>query len=78
METWPTLPSAEALSFGCPIVATDFAGAREQLRDRGNGFVVGMAAENIVEGVEKVLSMPKMTDIHDTNNINIQKLLELL
>ena len=69
---------AEALSFGCPIVATDFTGAQEQLRDRGNCIVVGMNAEDIAEGVKKVLPMSKMTNIHDMNNVNIEKLLKLL
>lgn len=69
---------AEALCFGNPIVATDFTGARDQLKERGNAFVVGMSVENIVEGIEKALLVPKMTDIHNMDNLDIQKLLQLL
>ena len=69
---------AEALCFGNPIVATDFTGARDQLKERGNAFVVGMSVEDIIEGIEKALLVPKMTDIHNMDNLDIQKLLQLL
>ncbi len=46
---------AEALCFGHPIVATDFTGAQEQLKDRKNGLVTGMTADKIASGLEKVL-----------------------
>ena len=46
---------AEALSFSPPIVATDFTGAREQLRHRKNGVVTGMSAEEMAIGIEAVL-----------------------
>ena len=41
----------EALCFGHPIVATDFTGAKEQLRNRSNGIVTGMSVEDIVSGL---------------------------
>lgn len=43
---------AEALCFDRPIVATCFTGADEQLKDRSNGTVCGMSAEDIAEAVE--------------------------
>ena len=69
---------AEALCFGNPIVATDFTGAREQLKERENGFVVGMSAENITEGIEKALTSPKISIVHDMECTDINKLLSLL
>lgn len=46
---------AEALCFNNPIVATDFTGAEEQLRERKNGLVCGMSAKEIAEGINKLL-----------------------
>lgn len=69
---------AEALCFGNPIVATDFTGAREQLVDRENGFVVGMDAEAIASGIEKALSASKTTKVMDIENSDVEKLLSLL
>ena len=71
------LTLAEALCFGNPIVATDFTGAREQLIDRENGFVVGMSAEEITEGVEKAIVAPKCLDISNTENSDIEKFLSI-
>lgn len=69
---------AEALCFGNPIVATDFAGAREQLVDRENGFIVGMDAEAIASGIEKALSASKTTKVRNIENSDVEKLLSLL
>ncbi len=69
---------AEALCFGNPIVATDFTGAREQLQDRENGFVVGMNAIDIAEGIEKALTASKMLKLCDVEETDIEKLLSLV
>lgn len=45
---------AEALCFPNPIVATNFAGADEQLRERKNGYICGMTAENMAERIKSV------------------------
>lgn len=51
----------EALCFSAPIVATNFTSVNEQLKDRENGLIVGMSAQNIAEGIEKaLLSYPKL------------------
>ena len=69
---------AEALCFGNPIVSTDFTGAREQLKDRENGFVVGMGAEDIANGIENAMVVSKTSKMNCVENTDIQKLLELL
>lgn len=42
---------AEALCFPNPIVATNFTGAKEQLRHRANGIVTGMSSRDIADGI---------------------------
>lgn len=42
---------AEVLCFDNPIVATNFTGAEEQLRERENGLVCGMSAEEMADGI---------------------------
>ena len=69
---------AEALCFGNPIVATDFTGAKEQLKNRENGFVVGMKAEAIAVGIEEALYVPKINAVSNVENTDIKKLLRLL
>lgn len=69
---------AEALCFGNPIVATDFTGAREQLKERENGFVDGMSAKDIAEGIEKALNASQISIVHDVECTDINKLLSLL
>lgn len=69
---------AEALCFGNPIVATDFTGAREQLKERENGFVVGMSAEEIADGIEKAISAPQISYIRDVEKTDLDKLLSLV
>lgn len=66
---------AESLCFANPIVATDFTGAREQLKARENGFVVGMSAENISEGIEKALTASQMSNLRDVGNTDIEEFL---
>lgn len=47
---------AEALCFDNPIVATDFTGAGEQLKDRENAVVCAMSAKEIAASVERLLA----------------------
>ena len=83
---------AEALCFGNPIVATDFTGAREQLKERENGFVVGMSTQlkerengfvvgmstgNIVDGIEKALTASRILIVPCEGITDINKLLLL-
>ena len=69
---------AEALCFGNPIVTTDFTGAREQLKGRENGFVVGMSAEEIADGIENALSAPKCIIARSVENLDVYKFLQLI
>lgn len=50
---------AEALCFTNPIVATNFTGAEEQLKDRKNGVVCGMSEKEIAEAISCSLSLSK-------------------
>lgn len=67
----------EALCFENPIVATDFTGAKEQLRHRKNGVVVGMSPKDICDGIILVLSKGKVSGKTVSNN-DIDKFLQLL
>lgn len=69
---------AEALCFGNPIVATDFTGAQEQLLGRENGFVVGMSAEEIAEGIENALTAPHISIVPSDGVADVNKLMLLL
>lgn len=46
---------AEARCLDKPIVATDFAGAREQLTGRDNSYIVGVHAQTLCEGIHKMI-----------------------
>ena len=69
---------AEALCFGNPIVATDFTGAKEQLRNRSNSFVVGMKSEDITSGLEEIWNMQSSDCVNMEFQQDIHKLLDLL
>ena len=69
---------AEALCFENPIVVTDFTGAREQLKDRENGFVVGMSAEEIADGIENALFAPRCINARNVEISDVYKLLQLI
>lgn len=64
---------AEAKVFDKPIIATDFAGAREQLRKRSNAMITGFTEEDIANGIIEVLEKkcPQYTGscIEEDNNI---------
>lgn len=59
---------AEALCFSNPIVATNFTGAEEQLKERANGIVSGMTAKEIAESITKATTLNKV----EKNNHNVQ------
>ena len=69
---------AEALCFGNPIVATDFTGAKEQLKDRTNSLVVGMNPNDIAVGLEKIWNMQSSDCVNMEFQQDIHKLLDLL
>ena len=69
---------AEALCFENPIVATNFTGAQEQLQGRENGFVVGMSAKDIAEGIEMALAASQISNLRDVENMDIGKFLSLV
>lgn len=53
---------AEARMFGKPIVATDFAGASEQLEGGKCGKIVNVGIDTFVEGVLEVVKNPKLRE----------------
>ena len=67
---------AEARVFRKPIVATDFDGAREQLKDNETGFIVPCTVDAISEGLEKLLKSStlrnKFSDNLSKENIDTQ------
>jgi len=46
---------AEARAFCKPIVVTDFAGAREQLKNNETGIITGFSENEIYEGLKKMI-----------------------
>lgn len=69
---------AEARCFSMPIVATDFAGAREQLHNRPNGIVTDFDEESIEKGIIRALSLPDTEPINDIESTEINNLLSLI
>lgn len=45
----------ESKNLGKPVIATDFAGAREQLRDGISGLIVGQDDESIMVGLRRMI-----------------------
>lgn len=50
---------AEARALCKPIVACDFAGAREQVKDGLNGFITGMSIEELYSAVIELVNSPQ-------------------
>lgn len=50
---------AEARALCKPIVACDFAGAREQVKDGLNGFITGMSIEELYSAVVELVNSPQ-------------------
>ena len=68
---------AEALCFSNPIVATNFTGATEQLKDRDNAIVTGMDPKDISDGIIRALGFSKtLPAVNKTSDII--KLLSLI
>jgi glycosyltransferase involved in cell wall biosynthesis len=70
------LTVAEARAFAKPIVATDFDGAREQLKDGKTGFIVQCNENELVIAVKKIMDNPQLRNLFSQNlkneNINTQ------
>lgn len=58
-EGFPTV-TVEAKVLGCPVLATDVAGIREQLRHGETGWIVENSAEAIYEGLKYLLKSPEL------------------
>lgn len=69
---------AEALCFPNPIVATNFTGAEEQLKERANGIVSGMTAEDIANAISHAIIYPKEVDLDKPFQTDLYKLLSLI
>jgi len=61
------LAVAEARAFNKPIVATDFDGAREQLKDGITGLIVPCELEAIQNAVKRLLKSPELRETFSRN-----------
>lgn len=59
-EGFPTV-TVEAKVLGCPVLATDVAGIREQLRHGETGWIVENGEDAIYEGLKYLLENPAIT-----------------
>ena len=60
-EGFPTV-TVEAKLLGCPVLATDVAGIREQLVHGQTGWITDNHEESIYEGLARLLSSPALLD----------------
>lgn len=61
---------AEVLCFSNPIVATNYTGATEQLKDRDNAIVTGMDPKDISDGIIRALGFSKtLPAVNKTSDI---------
>lgn len=60
-EGFPTV-TVEAKVLGCPVLATDVAGIREQLRHGETGWIVANSEDAIHEGLKYLLQNPELRD----------------
>ena len=58
-EGFPTV-TVEAKILGCPVLATDVAGIREQLRHGETGWIVENDEDAIFEGLKYLFQNPEM------------------
>ena len=58
-EGFPTV-TVEAKILGCPVLATDVAGIREQLRHGETGWIVENSEDAIYEGLKHLLRNPEL------------------
>lgn len=61
-EGFPTV-TVEAKLLGCPVLATDVAGIREQLRHGETGWIVDNDEQAIYEGLKNLLQNPVLPDM---------------
>lgn len=64
---------AEALCFPNPIVSTNFAGAKEQLKNRTNAIITEAKTESLVNAIIKAIKFPPIQNIAanlHTDNLN--------
>ena len=69
---------AEALCFNKPIVATNFTGATEQLKNRMNSIVVGPSVDEIANGIIEGLRMDCIDTFDSTSVDDLSVFLNLL
>ena len=69
---------AEALCFNKPIVATNFTGAAEQLKNRLNSIVVGPSVDEIANGIIEGLRMDCIDTFDSTSVDDLSVFLNLL
>lgn len=69
-EGFPTV-TIEAKIMGCPVLATDVSGIREQLIHGETGWIVENSEEGIYEGLKFLLDNPKMREsLRDKSDID--------
>lgn len=72
-EGFPTV-TVEAKILGCPVLATDVAGIREQLRHGETGWIVENSEDGIYKGLKSLLQDSKQRNCLCDNNAVIQML----
>lgn len=60
-EGFPTV-TVEAKVLGCPVLATDVSGIREQLTHGQTGWIVANDADSIYEGLKHLLDHPELRE----------------
>ena len=65
-EGFPTV-TVEAKILNCPVLATDVAGIREQLRHGETGWIVGNNEQAIYEGLKHLLENPNLVETLQCN-----------
>lgn len=65
-EGFPTV-TVEAKILGCPVLATDVAGIREQLTHGKNGWIVDNSEDAIYEGLKYLLENPDVVEVLRSN-----------
>lgn len=62
----------EAKILGKSIVVTDYPSVNDQIKDRVTGLITGMEPESIADGIEEILSNPKLKERLEQNALNEQ------
>ncbi len=60
-EGFPTV-TVEAKALGCPILATDVSGIREQLEHGNTGWIVGNSEKEIYDGLKLLIENPEIRE----------------